>query len=183
MKSLAGLLLLDFRRRTIACQIQANLRLLVSALDVNGHDLTFLFLLEDWVDEFQEQRLHPAGRFKDPGFDTHAAVQIDLVSEDVVGAVHARLGARNPEPKVREPREAIGELYLAGKISEHHFRMFFILAARSRAKFVNALLRFRLCKAAVVNAESTLQFDLPQEFFAPRRNRSLGLERNDTGHG
>lgn len=85
------------------------------------------------VDEFQEQRLHSARSLKDPGFDTHAAVQIDLVSEDVVGAVHARPGARNPEPKVRELREAIGELYLAGKISEHQFRMFFIPATRSRA--------------------------------------------------
>ena len=55
-------------------------------------------LLEDWIHDFQQEGLHPTGRFRNFRVYAHLAVQVNPVwFQDAIGSMHLRLCAGNAE--------------------------------------------------------------------------------------
>ena len=70
-------------------------------------------------------------------------MQVDLLIQQVVGAVHASLGARDSKRKIGELGDSPRKHDLAFQIGKHGFGIFHFFAPRPGTQFVHILLRFR----------------------------------------
>src|SRR5712691_5949729 len=109
-------------------------------------------------------------------------MQIDLVIQNVVLAIHALRSASDAEGKFGECGYSAFKHDSPLQISEYGFGILFALASRSCAQFVHILLRFRLRESAFVDTKGSLQLHLLEEWFFSRRNFCSGLECDRSRH-
>src|SRR5258708_204853 len=65
--------------------------------DADGNDLTFFLFLEKWFNHLQQECLRSFFAIRYFRIDLQLTAQINLLIEQVVGAVHAGIGAGNSE--------------------------------------------------------------------------------------
>ena len=77
-------------------QVQAKARFLIGPVDQDGNYRAVAFI-EEGVEHFCKQRFDSARAFGKFGIHLDGPVKVNLLIQQVIGSMHARIGARNLE--------------------------------------------------------------------------------------
>src|SRR5690348_1270932 len=72
-------------------------RMGISASDMHGNVRAWVVIFQKWVQRLDQERLHSGSSVGEFGLNMKHSTQIDSLAAQIVGAVHERDGAGNPE--------------------------------------------------------------------------------------
>ena len=114
----------------------------------------------------------------------HLAVQVDLVIDQSISAVHARRGPGNSEGKIGECGDAVLKHDLAGHIGEHGLGIHWILLApRTGAELVHVFLSLSLGEFSLADSKGSHQPNFFQKPEFAGRDFYVGPQLYRARHG